>query len=68
MVQPWGHVRSHTKFYWIKTNKQTDRQAKYKNCFFRFESDSMSMLVNEGETVRLPCMVDRLEGKNNNNN
>ncbi|XP_023346513.1 neural cell adhesion molecule 1 [Eurytemora carolleeae] len=27
-----------------------------------FESDSMSMLVNEGETVRLPCMVDRLEG------
>jgi hypothetical protein len=22
----------------------------------------MSILVNEGETVRLPCVVDRLEG------
>ena len=36
---PWGHVMSHTKFapdrfsrfdvYWIQTNKQADRQAKF---------------------------------------
>lgn len=28
----------------------------------KYISESMSMLVNEGETVRLPCMVDRLQG------
>jgi PhoPQ-activated pathogenicity-related protein len=30
--------------------------------FLRFVTEAMSMLVNEGETVRLPCVVDRLEG------
>jgi hypothetical protein len=28
----------------------------------RFVTEAMSILVNEGETVRLPCVVDRLEG------
>ena len=28
----------------------------------KFISSSQSVLVNEGDTVRLPCMVDRLEG------
>jgi len=28
----------------------------------KFISESMSMLVNEGETVRLPCIVDRITG------
>lgn len=28
----------------------------------RFVTEPISMLVNEGETVRLPCLVDRLEG------
>ena len=30
--------------------------------YFRFISEPMSMLVNEGETVRLPCIVDRITG------
>merc|ERR1719480_295438 len=28
----------------------------------RFISQPQSVIVNEGETIRLPCMVDRLEG------
>ena len=28
----------------------------------KFISSPLSVLVNEGDTVRLPCMVDRLEG------
>jgi len=28
----------------------------------KFLSEAMSLLVNEGETVRLPCQVDRLQG------
>ena len=28
----------------------------------KFITEPLSVLVNEGETVRLPCMVDRLEG------
>ena len=28
----------------------------------KFISQAQSVLVNEGETIRLPCMVDRLEG------
>ena len=38
----------------------------------RFLSTPQTLLVNEGETIRLPCKVDRLEGfvmlwKKNNN-
>ena len=37
-----------------------------------FLSTEQSLLVNEGDTIKLPCMVDRLEGfvmlwKKNNN-
>jgi len=28
----------------------------------KFQSESSHMMVNEGETVRLPCLVDKLEG------
>ena len=28
----------------------------------RFQTDPQILLVNEGETVRLPCYVDKLEG------
>ena len=28
----------------------------------KFISSPQSVLVNEGDTIRLPCMVDRLEG------
>ena len=28
----------------------------------RFISQPQSVIVNEGDTIRLPCMVDRLEG------
>ena len=27
-----------------------------------FTTESSNMIVNEGDTVRLPCIVDRLEG------
>ena len=38
------------------------QMTKYSVILLRFVTEAMSMLVNEGETVRVPCTVDRLEG------
>ena len=49
--------------YEYETHEESDNEVEYKVMTTpRFLSTPQSLLVNEGENIRLPCKVDRLEG------